>query len=76
MCQQTPEQSSRISTTASSLRRSHSHSHAQQLHIPATMVKYVLTGSTGGLGSQVLKYLLRLVPGTSHSSRPFVLQRG
>ncbi|EMD33058.1 hypothetical protein CERSUDRAFT_118132 [Gelatoporia subvermispora B] len=26
------------------------------------MVKYVLTGATGGLGSQVLKYLLQLVP--------------
>ncbi|OBZ69539.1 Quinone oxidoreductase 2 [Grifola frondosa] len=25
-------------------------------------MKYVLTGATGGLGSQVLKYLLRLVP--------------
>ncbi|KAI0820929.1 NmrA-like family protein [Irpex lacteus] len=28
------------------------------------MVKYVLTGATGGLGSQVLKYLTRLVPAT------------
>ncbi|TFK85940.1 NmrA-like family protein [Polyporus arcularius HHB13444] len=26
------------------------------------MVKYVVTGSTGGLGSQVFKYLLKLVP--------------
>ncbi|CDO69410.1 hypothetical protein BN946_scf184791.g5 [Trametes cinnabarina] len=28
------------------------------------MVKYVVTGTTGGLGSQVFKYLLKLVPAT------------
>ena len=28
------------------------------------MVKYVVTGTTGGLGSQVFKYLLKLVSGT------------
>jgi uncharacterized protein YbjT (DUF2867 family) len=28
------------------------------------MVKYVITGATGNLGSQVLKYLLKLVPAT------------
>ena len=27
------------------------------------MTKYVVTGTTGGLGSQVFKYLLKLVPG-------------
>lgn len=27
------------------------------------MVKYILTGATGGLGSQVFKHLIRLVPG-------------
>ena len=27
------------------------------------MVKYILTGATGGLGSQVFEHLIRLVPG-------------
>ncbi len=59
------KQSFRISTIASSHCRLCSHSHAQKPHISAAMVKYVVTGSTGGLGSQVFKYLIRLVPGTS-----------
>lgn len=39
------------------------------------MVKYVLTGATGGLGSQVLKYLTRLVPGKASRDLPTRLSR-